>query len=207
MRTQTLIASLLVATLAATSFTASAAPKKGKKPAPPPIGTFQVSEGMNRDYGMIEMRADGDSKLWPMFWLSHPKGQGSMDTTKGGSFTLLGKGEEVQLQAGNGYAKKIGGKFTKTETYKDKKGNPRQRRVGPSIELQVKATSPTAAQVTIVYNGKSIPTAATSFSVGPSKPTGKGGIAISGSCRTTLRDLGIDSTQTPVTIDFWTPGR
>lgn len=39
------------------------------------------------------------------------------------------------------------------------------------------------------------------------EPTGKGGIAISGSCRTTLQALGIDSTPTPVTIDFWPPGR
>jgi len=67
--TRYIVASLLVLG----SLSAFEVMAKPKKVTPPPSGTFQVSEGMNRDYGMIQM-TDSSGDKWPMFWLSHPQG-------------------------------------------------------------------------------------------------------------------------------------
>lgn len=183
---------------------ASAAPKKEP---PPPSGTFQVSEGMNRDFCMIEMRAGGNSKLWPTYWFAHPKGQGTMDTAKGsGSFTILGQGNDIQMLSGSRQGTRVGGNLMTVENYKDKNGNEQKRRIGPSIELKVDVSGGNTADFLIAFNGKKVAAKGTA-GIRAAKPTGKGGLDISGSCQTTMKELGLDSTPTPVTISFFAPAR
>lgn len=197
-----LIPALVFAIGAGLPFHVSAAPKVEA----PPSGSFQVSEAMNKAYSLIEMR-DGTGKWWPMFWLAHPRGTGSIDTAKGtGSFTIVGEGRDVQLFSGSRQEKRIAGKLATEESYKDKDGVDRKRHVGPAIELKVQVTGPGSASVTILFNGKTITTQGT-YSVRAAGPTGQGSIDISGTCETTLRTLGLENEDTPVKIAFFAPGR
>jgi len=118
----------------------------------------------------------------------------------------MGAGKDVQLQSGSRQGVRMGDELTRTEKYKDRKGNARERRAGPDIVLKVDVTSATSANITISYNGKTIKTRGT-LGLRAAKPTGKGGVDINGSCKTTKRDLGLDSKAIPVTIGFFTPAR
>lgn len=179
---------------------------KPKAAAPPPEGSFQVTEGMNRDYCLIDMR-DAAGKMWPMFWLAHPKGTGSVDTGAGqGTFTIFGSGSDVQFVNGKRQDRRIGGVLVKEETFKDGKGVVQKRRAGPDIQLGVRVTGPGAADVTIAYNGRTVSVPG-KLTIKPAAPTGKGSIDLNGSCQTTMRELGLGNDEAIVKIAFFAPGR
>jgi len=181
--------------------------KKKNKKGKDLTGTFRVERDMNRDWCVLVMR-DRGGDLWPAFYLCHPEGSGSVDASGGGSFTILGGAEDVQLTSGSRQDVRIGGKLSRLETYEDNKGRERSRRVYPELRLAITITGEDSCDATIAYNGETIEVKG-SCSIRPSKPTGKG-INVSGRFTTTKGELGLaegDAADHEVTIDFWAPGR
>jgi hypothetical protein len=155
---------------------------------------------------MIELR-DGSGKLWPMYWLAHPQGSGTLDAGKGtGSFTLTGAGSDVELIGGSRDEKRIAGNLVVVKTEKGQKGEDLPVRVGPAIELKIELTGVgKPAKVAIGFNGQTVSTEGdVQFAAAAN---GRPGIDIKGSCKTTTRALGLDKTETPVLVKFYAPGR
>jgi hypothetical protein len=169
---------------------------------------------MNRDYGCIELRDDANV-LWPMIWLAHPEGEGEVSNTYNqlmdqysvsGSFVLFGAGADAELIGGSRQDRRIGGSLVTVETRIDGKGNSYPARIGPDIQLDIKLKDATSADVTIVFNGKTVKADA-SISLRPASPQGKGSIDVTGACSTTTQALGLPGETKPVTIRFRTPAR
>jgi len=191
-------------------FVSGAAFGKSQKQAA--AGLYDVSEGMKRDYSVLELR-DATGELWPMIWLAHPQGKGKVQITDReldvrevtGEFTLYGAGADAQLIAGSRQEKRIGGALARSEAYTDKRGEVRTRRAGPDIRLKVQLKSATSGVATISFNGKTVKTEAT-VNIRPASPQGKGGLDIGGSCKTSAGALGLRGSD-PVEVRFRVPGR
>ncbi len=186
--------------------------KKGKKVKQDAglSGTFNVSEGMNKDWCVLVLR-DMDGDQWPAIYLAHPKGKGSLDASGGGSFTILGSGSGVQLLASEQRTGvRLGDEFMKSETYKDDRGRTHQRVRFPDLEVRVKVTSATSCTGSATFNGTSVDLkGACGFR--KSKPVGNG-VNIGGHFLTTKEDLGLaaddpEAQKDKVRIEFWAPGR